>query len=239
MLLEDTPGLRHRDRERARQATGKQHGITIADKVTIGVTAEGIDAVPAAVQRLKNEGVDGIFLAVSAIFSSIFMQAAVKADYHPQYFASDLSENSTDILTQVRAQGPDRRRARHHVAPHRVGDGRQSRPIRSTRKCNATYAKQSGDAAAKAGSERVRLDRRHSARSSTCSTKAATAAGKDLTVASFVKGTPGPHELPAGLRRQGIVRTEEVRRTRRDPDAEVQAVLQLLGARPAPTPVKF
>ena len=185
VILEDTPGFDDAIENGLVKPLAK-HGISIVDKVTIGLTAEGIGAVPAAVQRLKSEGVDGIFIAVSGYVAPIFMQAAVKADYHPQYFASDLSEGTTDYLAQSAPDG--QLDGALGTTWRRTGSatlGQSADPFDA--KCVSTYAKQTGTPAPKWGSDV------YGSIASTCALfdtfeKAATTAGKDLTVASFVKG---------------------------------------------------
>ena len=149
VLLEDTPGFDTAIKNGLVKPLAK-HGISIDDKVTIGVDPGRDHAIPAAVQRLKSEGVDGVFLAVNAIFSSLFMQAAAKADYTPQYFASDLSENSTDILPKAAPKG--QMDGALGTTWRRTGSTTVGQaPSAFDTKCNATYATSAGDAPAKAG----------------------------------------------------------------------------------------
>lgn len=200
VLLEDTPGFDTAIENGLVKPLAK-HGVSIADKVTIAATADGISALPAAVQRLKSEGVDGVFLGVNAIFSSLFMQAAAKADYTPQYFASDLSENTTDILTQAAPKG--QMDGALGTTWRRTGSstiGQAPSPFDTT--CNATYAKQADVAPAKAGTNV------YGSIAGQCSlvdvfAQAATAAGKDLTVASFTKALQGLSNFQLGYGGKG------------------------------------
>ena len=195
VLLEDTPGFDTAIENGLVKPLAK-HGIKIDDKVTIGATLEGINAFPAAVQRLKNEGVDGVFLGVNAIFSSLFMEAAAKADYTPQYFASDLSENSTDILPTAAPKG--QMDGALGTTWRRTGSATVGQaPSPYDTKCNATYAASTGDAPAKAGTNV------YSSIAGQCGlvdvfAQAATAAGKDLTVASFAKALQGVKNFQMG-----------------------------------------
>ena len=200
VLLEDTPGFDTAIENGLVKPLAK-HGLSIDDKVTIAASLDGINALPAAVQRLKSEGVDGVFLGVNAIFSSFFMQAAVKADYHPQYFASDLSENSTDILPKSAAKG--QMETALGTTWRRTGSAEIGQaPSPYDTKCNDTYAKSAGVAPAKAGTDV------YSSIAGQCGlvdvfAQAATAAGKDLTVASFTKALQGINGFQLGYGGKG------------------------------------
>ena len=206
VLLEDTPGFDTAIENGLVKPLAK-HGLSIADKVTIAASLDGINALPAAVQRLKSEGVNGVFLAVNAIFSSFFMQAAVKADYKPQYFASDLSENSTNILPQSAPK--DQMDGALGTTWRRTGSstiGEAPDPFDT--KCNATYAKQAGVAPAKAGSEV------YSAIAGSCGLidvfdQATTAAGKNLTIAAFTKALQGLKSFQLGYGGKGSFGTKK------------------------------
>ena len=200
VLLEDTPGFGTAiDNGLVKPLAAK--GLPAPDKVTISSTQAGLNSLPAAVQRLKDEGVSGVFLAINVVFSSFFMQAAIKADYHPQYFASDLSENSSDLLTQLAPKGQlDGALGTTFRRTGAATIGEPADPF--DEKCNQTYASESGQATPKWGSNEFY------GVAQTCGLfdvfqRAATAAGKDLTTAAFAKALQGLTNFQVGYGGKG------------------------------------
>jgi hypothetical protein len=79
-------------------------GHTLAAEALVPVETNGVGPeTAAAVTRFKEEGVDGVFLLGNVFANGAFMTEADKQGYNPQYFMSDLSEGTTDLVI---SQGP-------------------------------------------------------------------------------------------------------------------------------------
>jgi len=176
-------------------------GYTISDQVRIGLNAEGMAALTASVQRLKSAGVDGIFLTVNQVFDGLFMQAAEQADYHPQYYLTDLAEGASTFVANTAPAA--QLEGAIGVTWHRTGSaaaGEEPSPFDED--CIDTYATASGQAPPEQDSEI------YQSVATTCSLfsifeEAATAAGADLTVGALVDALQGMDSFPLGFGADG------------------------------------
>lgn len=195
VVLEDSPESQHAI-DTGLAAPLEAQGYSLSDQIKIGLSADGLASLTAAVQRLKDAGVDGVFMTINEIFAGFFMQAAEQANYHPQYFLSDLAQGTSPFVAKT---APAAQLATAMGTTWRTTGAKLAgeQPSQFDQDCLATYSKQSGEPTPQQDTDR------YQGITATCTlfsvfSQAATNAGKDLTVGSFVKALQGLDNFPLG-----------------------------------------
>ena len=186
-------------------------------------TDEMTAAIPAAIERLRTAGVDALFLAVNSYAASIFLTQTEQAGYHPTYYATDLDEVSTNIVPGLSPKGS--MTGAQGVTWRNTGAAETGEsPVAFDEACRQTYEQQTGTKVAGVRLRRVRRGRGDvRARQAV---RARRGQGGEQPLRRDVRqGALGPEGLRARRWRQGLVRSQALRRARRDPQAEDQGVV--------------
>ena len=165
----------------------KAKGMEIAEEVVLpGLGgSETTAAIPTAIERLRNAGVDALFIGTNSYVTSIFLAQAAQAGYEPTYLATDFAEASTNLL--ARLSPPGAMTGAQGVSWRSTGDAEVGQaPAAFDEQCMQTYVARSGTSAPPYG------DDEYNAVVATCALfnlfdLAATAAGSNLNQKSFVR----------------------------------------------------
>jgi ABC-type branched-subunit amino acid transport system substrate-binding protein len=98
VLIRDEPGGQEAVDAGLRPALEKL-GYKLAEVAVIAGTGDPASQ-SAAVQRFKDAGVDGVFLAANTSVSGAFLAEADRQGYRPHFFGSDQSEVTTDAIAK-------------------------------------------------------------------------------------------------------------------------------------------
>ena len=213
-------------------------GVQVKEKVVLPNSSidETTAAIPAAIERLRTAGVDALFLAVNSYTASIFLNQTVQAGYHPTYYATDLDEVSTNLVPGLSPKGA--MTGAQGVTWRGTGAAETGEsPVAFDEQCKQTYEQQTGKKVPAFGSDE------YSVVAGSCAAVQAVRArrgqgGEQPHQRDVRQGTLRPEGLRARRWCQGFVRSQALRRARRDPEAEDQGVVhrtqlggeELLGA---------